>query len=64
MHTWPPDGSRCHIGKIPGRQSGNLPLPRLAPFREEDATFFCGREAFTEKLVEAVERTALVDRLY
>jgi hypothetical protein len=32
----------------------------LRPFREEDAPFFCGREAFTEKLVEAVERTSLV----
>jgi hypothetical protein len=36
------------------------PYRGLRPFREEDAAFFCGREAFTEKLVEAVERTSLV----
>jgi TIR domain len=36
------------------------PYRGLHPFREEDATFFCGREAFTEKLAEAVERTSLV----
>jgi hypothetical protein len=27
------------------------PYRGLRPFREEDAAFFCGREAFTEKLV-------------
>jgi TIR domain len=36
------------------------PYRGLHPFREEDAAFFCGREAFTEKLAEAVERTSLV----
>ena len=36
------------------------PYRGLRPFREEDAAFFCGREAFTSKLVEAVERTSLV----
>jgi hypothetical protein len=36
------------------------PYRGLYPFREEDAAFFSGREAFTEKLAEAVERTSLV----
>ena len=36
------------------------PYRGLRPFREEDAAFFCGREAFTEKLAEAVGRTSLV----
>jgi len=36
------------------------PYRGLSPFREEDAAFFCGREAFTEKLAAAVERTSLV----
>ena len=50
----------------PGRQQITAvraeicPYRGLRPFREEDATFFCGREAFTEKLVAAVERTSLV----
>ena len=33
------------------------PYLGLRAFREEDAAFFFGREAFTERLVEAVERT-------
>ena len=36
------------------------PYRGLYPFREEDAAFFCGREAFTDKLAEAVEHTSLV----
>lgn len=36
------------------------PYRGLRPFREEDAEYFCGREAFTEKLTEAVERGSLV----
>ena len=36
------------------------PYRGLRPFREEDAAFFCGREAFTGRLVEAVERKTLV----
>ena len=36
------------------------PYRGLRPFREEDADLFCGREAFTEKLVQAVERASLV----
>ena len=31
------------------------PYRGLRPFREEDAAFFCGRKAFTNKLVEAVD---------
>jgi KaiC/GvpD/RAD55 family RecA-like ATPase len=33
------------------------PYLGLRAFREEDSAFFFGREAFTERLVEAVERT-------
>lgn len=36
------------------------PYRGLRWFREEDAAFFCGREAFTDKLVEAVDRSSLV----
>jgi YD repeat-containing protein len=40
--------------------SSICPYRGLRYFREEDAPFFCGREAFTEKLVEAVNRSSLV----
>lgn len=36
------------------------PYRGLRPFREEDAPFFFGREAFTARLAEAVERHTLV----
>lgn len=36
------------------------PYRGLQMFREEDAAFFSGREAFTEKLVATVERMSLV----
>ena len=36
------------------------PYRGLRPFREEDAPFFFGREAFTERLVDAVQRQTLV----
>ncbi len=36
------------------------PYRGLLPFREEDSDFFCGREAFTERLVKAVSRKNLV----
>ncbi|MGE0573386.1 MAG: TIR domain-containing protein [Reyranella sp.] len=36
------------------------PYRGLRWFREEDAAFFCGREAFTDKLVETVDRSSLV----
>ena len=46
--------------RSPPSERRSVPTAGLRPFREEDAAFFCGREAFTEKLVEAVERTSLV----
>ncbi len=36
------------------------PYRGLRPFREEDASFFRGREIFTEKLLQAVRRQSLV----
>ncbi len=36
------------------------PYRGLRPFREEDASFFFGRETFTEKLLQAVRRQSLV----
>lgn len=36
------------------------PYRGLQMFREEDAAFFCGREAFTDKLVATVERMSVV----
>ncbi|CAN5362420.1 hypothetical protein BH24GEM3_BH24GEM3_14890 [soil metagenome] len=36
------------------------PYRGLRPFREEDASFFFGREAFTRRVVETVERSSLV----
>ena len=36
------------------------PYVGLRAFREEDADFFCGREAFTERLVEAVGRASFL----
>lgn len=36
------------------------PYRGLRWFREEDAAFFCGREAFTDQLVEKVDRSSLV----
>ncbi|MCP4543137.1 MAG: tetratricopeptide repeat protein [Chloroflexi bacterium] len=37
------------------RTVGECPYRGLSPFRESDAPFFFGREAFTERLVEAVQ---------
>ena len=48
------------LQQIPAVRTEICPYRGLRPFREEDAAFFCGREAFTNKLVEAVERTSLV----
>jgi energy-coupling factor transporter ATP-binding protein EcfA2 len=36
------------------------PYVGLRAFREEDTDFFCGREAFTERLVEAIGRTSFL----
>ena len=44
-----------------GDSAGTVcPYRGLRPFREEDQPFFCGREAFTAKLVEAVSQRKLV----
>jgi TIR domain len=48
------------LQKISAVRSEICPYRGLYPFREEDAAFFCGREAFTDQLVEAVEHTSLV----
>jgi hypothetical protein len=42
------------------RQVGPCPYRGLAAFREPDAPFFFGREEFTQRLVEAVERQPMV----
>jgi tetratricopeptide (TPR) repeat protein len=36
------------------------PYRGLRPFREEDEAFFCGREAFTSKLVDVVNKRNLI----
>jgi len=36
------------------------PYVGLRAFREEDTDFFCGREAFTKRLVEAIGRTSFL----
>ena len=50
-----PPGS-AGLQQIAAVRAEICPYRGLRPFREEDAAFFCGREAFTDKLVEAVER--------
>ncbi len=42
------------------RQLGPCPYRGLAAFREEDAPFFFGRETFTQRLAEAVQRQPVV----
>ena len=42
------------------RQVGACPYRGLAAFREEDAPLFFGRERFTERLHEAVQKRPLV----
>ena len=54
-----PPGS-AGLTQIAAVRAQICPYRGLRPFREEDAAFFCGREAFTDKLVEAVERSSLV----
>ncbi len=46
--------------RIDANLAGICPYRGLNPFREEDAAFFCGREAFTRKLIEAVDGRNLV----
>ena len=47
------------LGREP-RQVGPCPYRGLAAFREKDAPFFFGRETFTQRLAEAVQRQPLV----
>jgi WD40 repeat protein/DNA-binding SARP family transcriptional activator len=57
-----PDGVSLP-GTMPGREVtvvGPCPYRGLAAFREEDAPFFFGREAFAGQLFEAVQRRSLV----
>ncbi|MCL7454095.1 MAG: hypothetical protein M8467_13710 [Anaerolineae bacterium] len=57
-----PDGAPLP-GAMPGREVtivGPCPYRGLAAFREEDAPFFFGREAFAGQLFEAVQRRSLV----
>ena len=42
------------------RQVGSCPYRGLAAFQEEDAPFFFGREAFTQRLAEAVQQQPMV----
>jgi DNA-binding SARP family transcriptional activator len=42
------------------RTVGECPYRGLAPFRETDAAFFFGREAFTERLAEAIRTQPMV----
>ena len=46
--------------RLADARSGVCPYRGLQPFREEDEAFFCGRQSFTEKLVEAVEGRTFV----
>ncbi|HSR35406.1 MAG TPA: BTAD domain-containing putative transcriptional regulator, partial [Anaerolineae bacterium] len=59
--AWP-DGAPFP-GTMPRREAtivGPCPYRGLAAFREEDAPFFFGREAFSGQLFEAVQRRSLV----
>jgi hypothetical protein len=59
---------RAVRGLAPGDEAALVPDPRgascpyrgLLPFREEDAAFFIGREAFTATLIEKMRRCSLV----
>ena len=53
LGTLPPEGAR-----LP-RPVGACPYRGLAAFREADAPFYCGREAFIGQLEQAVRRQAL-----
>jgi hypothetical protein len=46
--------------RIRATRAAICPYRGLRPFREEDAAFFCGREAFTESLLETVNRQSFV----
>jgi len=51
VEAWPALGQRA---------ISSCPYRGLSAFREQDAPFFFGREAFTDRLVEAVQRQAMV----
>ena len=53
LETLPPEGAR-----LP-RPVGACPYRGLSAFREADAPFYCGREAFVNLLEQAVRRQAL-----
>jgi class 3 adenylate cyclase len=53
LGTLPPEGAR-----LP-RPVGACPYRGLAAFREADAPFYCGREAFVDLLEQAVRRQTL-----
>ena len=44
----------------PDPRAAICPYRGLQPFREEDAAFFCGREAFTATLVERIASHSLI----
>jgi tetratricopeptide (TPR) repeat protein len=46
--------------RIAATRAAICPYRGLRPFREEDEAFFCGREAFTSKLVDVVNRRNLI----
>lgn len=48
------------VERIAATRAAICPYRELRPFREEDAAFFCGREAFTETLVKAVRQRPLI----
>jgi WD40 repeat protein len=60
--------ARAVRGMPPGDEEASIPDPRgaicpyrgLLPFREEDAPFFIGREAFTAALIEKVRSRRLI----
>ena len=47
-------------GRFASGTPAMCPFRGLRPFREEDQPFFCGREAFTDILEAAVEKSSLV----
>ncbi len=56
----PPSAAPVEIGPIEPTQALPSPYRGLFAFREEDAPFFFGRDAFTSRLLAAVRRGSLV----
>jgi tetratricopeptide (TPR) repeat protein len=46
--------------RVAATRNAICPYRGLRPFREEDEAFFCGREAFTSKLVDVVNKRNLI----